>query len=93
MNSINSCLPRLFLEARLQGWSRSGMPRFLDLDIGTQMIKGPLRLLRSQLPLPRGAMLHCTSNRHSTTGTPYYTVRRTGYFYRKNNQQHRTYDR
>ena len=29
-------------EARLQGWSQSGMQRFSDSDIGTQMIKGPL---------------------------------------------------
>ncbi|KUH57124.1 hypothetical protein [Megasphaera sp. DJF_B143] len=39
------------------------MLRFSDSDIGTQMIKGPIRLLRSQLPLPRGAMLHGASNR------------------------------
>ena len=39
------------------------MLRFSDSDIGTQMIKGHIRLLRSQLPLPRGAMLHGASNR------------------------------
>ena len=70
-------------EADLQGWNQFNMQRFSESDTGTQMIKGPLSLLRRQLPLLRGAMLRCTSNRYSTTGTPYYTVRQTGYFHSK----------
>ena len=42
------------------------MQRFSDSDTGTQMIKGPFRRRWRQLPF---------------AGTPYYTVRRTGYFY------------
>ena len=37
-------------------------------------------LTRSPSRFSGEAMLRCTSNRHSATGTPYYTVRRTGYF-------------
>ena len=57
-------------EARLQGWSQSDVQRFSDSDIGIQMIKGPLRLLRSQLPFP---------------GEPYYTVLRTDIIHRDGN--------
>ena len=42
------------------------MQRFSDSDTGTQMIKGPFRRRWRQFPF---------------AGTPYYTVRRTGYFY------------
>ena len=41
MNSINSCLPRLFLEARLQGWSRSGMPRPRTQKLELRWYKAP----------------------------------------------------
>ena len=34
-----------------------------DSDTETQIVEEPLRRLRRQLPLPRGAMLHYASNR------------------------------